>query len=69
MVNAYTEDLHFTIQEGGASDWLRVADTSLRVPDDFAEPGGDPPANARLSGESTIYRYSDPTVIGPNRLV
>jgi hypothetical protein len=33
------EDLHFTIQEGCASDWLRVVDTSLRVPADFAEPG------------------------------
>jgi isoamylase len=54
MVNAYKEDLHFTIQEGRASDWLRVLDTSLRVPEGFAEPGReirlqtlDYPAKAR----------------------
>ena len=39
MVNAYTEDLHFIIQEGHASDWLRVVDTSRPVPEDFAESG------------------------------
>jgi glycogen operon protein len=39
MVNAYTEDLHFIIQEGRARDWLRVVDTSLHTPEDFAESG------------------------------
>ena len=39
MVNAYTEDLHFIIQEGRASDWLRVVDTSFLPPDDFTDPG------------------------------
>ena len=39
MVNAYTEDLQFIIQEGHASDWLRVVDTSRPVPEDFAESG------------------------------
>ena len=39
MVNAYTEDLHSIIQEGRASDWLRVVDTSFLPPDDFAETG------------------------------
>ena len=39
MVNAYTGDLHFIIQEGRASDWLRVVDTSFLPPDHFAEPG------------------------------
>ena len=39
MVNAYTGDLHFIIQEGRASDWLRVVDTSFLPPDDFAESG------------------------------
>jgi len=42
MVNAYWEDLSFTIQEGTAQDWRRVADTSLPGPQDFAEPGTEP---------------------------
>lgn len=42
MVNAYWEDLAFTIQEGTAQDWRRVADTSLPSPQDFAEPGNEP---------------------------
>lgn len=39
MINAYWEDLLFTIQEGRATEWRRVIDTSLRSPDDFSEPG------------------------------
>lgn len=39
MINAYWEDLTFTIQEGAANEWKRVADTSLASPQDFAEPG------------------------------
>ena len=37
MINAYWEDLAFTIQEGQAGEWRRVADTSLASPDDIAE--------------------------------
>ena len=39
MINAYWEDLTFTIQEGQVEEWRRVVDTSLASPDDMAEPG------------------------------
>ena len=39
MVNAGMDDLLFEIQQGKASDWFLVADTSLPSPHDFAEPG------------------------------
>jgi glycogen operon protein len=35
MINAYWEDLAFTIQEGSANKWCRVIDTSLASPDDI----------------------------------
>jgi isoamylase len=38
MINAYWEDLKFTIQEGGIHDWKRVVETSLPSPDDFSDP-------------------------------
>jgi glycogen operon protein len=37
MFNAYWEPLDFTIQEGQASDWRRVADTSLPSPEDVPD--------------------------------
>ncbi|HUS08466.1 MAG TPA: isoamylase [Bryobacteraceae bacterium] len=37
MINAYWEPLDFTIQEGVAEDWQRVADTSLPSPHDIPE--------------------------------
>jgi len=39
MINAYWEELQFRIQEGTPQDWVRVVDTSLPTPDDFAELG------------------------------
>ena len=39
MINAYSQDLSFTLQEGAVGEWLRVVDTSLPSPDDIAEPG------------------------------
>lgn len=39
MINAYWEDLTFTVQEGSAREWGRVVDTSLPSPCDFSEPG------------------------------
>jgi isoamylase len=39
MINAYWEDLEFTIQEGRADEWRRVVDTSLASPEDIVEPG------------------------------
>ncbi len=37
MINAYWEELQFRIQEGTLQDWVRIVDTSLPSPDDFAE--------------------------------
>ena len=39
MINAYWEELQFRIQEGTPQDWVRIVDTSLPTPDDFAELG------------------------------
>jgi isoamylase len=39
MINAYWEALQFRIQEGALQDWVRIVDTSLPSPDDFAELG------------------------------
>ncbi len=43
MINAYREDLSFTVQEGQAGEWRRVVDTALDSPDDFREPGAEVP--------------------------
>jgi glycogen operon protein len=40
MVNAFEEPVHFHVQEGNASHWKRLVDTSLVSPEDIAEPGG-----------------------------
>ncbi|MBN1444392.1 MAG: glycogen-debranching protein, partial [Planctomycetes bacterium] len=39
MINSYSEDLIFGIQEGGVGDWKRVVDTSKESPDDILEEG------------------------------
>ncbi|HEY5599978.1 MAG TPA: hypothetical protein VIK48_04740, partial [Candidatus Manganitrophaceae bacterium] len=41
--NAYWRDIEFTLQEGEARGWRRVADTGLPSPDDFPEPSPAPP--------------------------
>jgi len=41
MINAYWEGLDFSIQEGTATEWRLVVDTSLASPHDFVEPGGE----------------------------
>ncbi len=43
MINAYWQDLVFTIQEGVFDEWHRVADTSLESPNDIVEPGEEEP--------------------------
>jgi isoamylase len=57
MINAYWEDLTFTIQEGAAQDWRRIADTSLASPEDFAEPGAEVPLQSlahRVKARSVV---------------
>jgi len=39
MINAYWQELQFQIQEGAASDWLRIVDTDLASPNDFCQRG------------------------------
>ena len=41
MINAYWQGLTFTVQEGPASAWSRVIDTSLVSPNDIVAPGGE----------------------------
>ena len=41
MINAYWEDLTFTVQEGQTGQWRRVIDTALDSPADFCEPGAE----------------------------
>jgi glycogen operon protein len=43
MINSFWQELTFRVQEGQASDWRRVVDTSLPSPSDFCEPGGEQP--------------------------
>jgi glycogen operon protein len=57
MINAYWEDLDFTIQEGSAGDWSRVVDTSVDSPNDIVERGREPILN---SGE---YRVGARSVV------
>jgi isoamylase len=37
MINAYWEELEFTIQEGTAQEWKRIVDTGSASPDDFPD--------------------------------
>ncbi len=46
MINAHEKGLRFHIQEGEASDWLRVVDTSLASPHDIAEAGAGRPVSS-----------------------
>ena len=39
MVNAGWRDIAFVVQEGQASEWYRVIDTSLPSPEEFFEQG------------------------------
>lgn len=57
MINAWWEELTFEIQEGAASAWRRVIDTSLDSPSDFLEPGNESPV------QSMDYRVPARTVV------
>jgi isoamylase len=48
MINAYWQDLDFTIQEGQPADWLRVVDTALPSPADIADAGSETPLQAAV---------------------
>jgi glycogen operon protein len=57
MINAWWEPLDFVVQEGTATSWKRVVDTSLPSPEDIADPGHEVPV------QSLIYR------VGPRSIV
>ncbi len=46
MINARHHPLVFHIQEGGPSDWRRVADTSLASPQDIVDPDHETPISS-----------------------
>lgn len=50
MINAYSKDLTFDVQETNGRPWRRLIDTSMESPDDFCEPG----AEVRLDGLSYV---------------
>jgi isoamylase len=55
MINAFWQDLDFTVQEGAVEDWLRVIDTSRNSPEDIVEPDSGQPLssiNYKLSARS-----------------
>jgi len=57
MINAFWEPVRFHIQEGAASDWKRLVDTSRVSPEDIAEPGGEWPV------ESLDYEVAPRSVV------
>ena len=46
MINAHHEPRSFRVQEGDASDWFRVVDTSRPSPEDIAASGEEQPAGS-----------------------
>jgi glycogen operon protein len=67
MLNAHSEALRFHIQEGQASDWLRIVDTSLPSPRDIAEPGKEGPLTSldcEVGPRSVVVLTHRPTAGG-----
>lgn len=55
VINAYWQDLTFTIQEGNQREWKRVVDTSLPFPEDFSDPPAPIPSLAyRVKARSVV---------------
>jgi glycogen operon protein len=42
MINAHSEEKEFVVQDGEASQWRRMIDTSRASPEDIFEPGEEP---------------------------
>jgi isoamylase len=62
MINAYWQDLTFTIQEGDPSDWKRVVDTSLPFPNDFSDaPAPIPSLAYPVKARSVVVLVRSPT--------
>ncbi|MGH8067105.1 MAG: glycogen debranching protein [Candidatus Entotheonellia bacterium] len=59
MINAYWEDLSFTIQEGKGGPWQRVIDTSQDSPNDVCEPG----AEVRLTSQTYVVKARSMVVL------
>ncbi len=64
MINAWWNDLVFTIQEGTANAWFRVVDTALDSPHDIVEPGQEIPLQEldyRVKARSVVVLLSGKT--------
>jgi glycogen operon protein len=59
LINAYWEELSFTVQVGQAGAWLRVVDTSLESPADIVDPGSE----VRLTGQEYLVRARSVVVL------
>ena len=59
MINAYWQDLTYTIQQGQPGTWKRVVDTGLASPDDIREPGAEIP----LSGLQYLVKARSVAVL------
>ena len=64
MINAYSEDLDFNVQEAAAAEWRRVVDTSLESPSDFLESGNESPLQSShyvVAARSTVILIREPS--------
>ena len=59
MINAYWEDLTFTMQEGAVGQWQRVIDTGLESPLDFCEQD----AELRVTSQSYLVKARSVVVL------
>jgi glycogen operon protein len=62
MINAHSEPLEFTVQDGPAAEWRRVVDTARESPDDIREPGRE---DSVTSGRYTVGPRSVVVLLGP----
>jgi hypothetical protein len=62
MVNAYWEDLAFTVQQGEAEQWRRVIDTSMEEPQDFLAGEGErlPTLIYKVAPRSVVVLVREP---------
>ena len=57
MINAFWQDLDFTVQEGQPAQWKRIVDTGLPSPSDFANP------NEALPLVNAAYRVKARSIV------
>jgi glycogen operon protein len=68
MINAQEQAMHFHVQEGLASNWLRLVDTSLTSPLDITDPGQDTPLislDYEVGGRSVVVLTRAERAVAP----